>query len=51
MRELWRHGWEKNIIAFDAVLNLVELKIKNSNPLFDVNLLTIKKNILYILNI
>ena len=41
MRELWRHGWEKHIIAFNAVTNLVQLQIENGNPLFDVNLLPI----------
>ena len=41
MRELWRHGWEKHIIAFNAITNLVELKLNNGNPLFDIDLLEI----------
>ena len=31
----------KHIIAFNAIMNLVELKLNNGNPLFDIDLLEI----------
>ena len=38
MRQMFRHGWKKHKLCFEAVLKLVQVKLQNGQPLAPISI-------------
>ena len=38
MRQMFRHGWKKHRLCFEAVVKLVQVKLQNGQPLAPITI-------------